>query len=182
MLAAGLVDDPRVRPWGSGIAFTASATESVKSFLPITVQGQLESGESVTLVNAQNHGGSGQFFTRGRPRYKAHYAVVGDRHVSGADQLFGAVRFRFGDPYWLGHLRDGDGSAVDSEDSTLSVETSADGNWLVYTAATPATLRQLESRVVLGCLTLAQLALDQDFEARDTHLRINAGDPWLTVR
>jgi hypothetical protein len=179
-LSAGLMDDPRVKPWGSGHAFTASAAESVKSFLPITVQGQLESGESVTLVNARNHGGSGHFFT-GSPYCKAQYAMVGDRHVSGADQLFGAVRFRFGDPYWLGHLQDGDASVVDSDGSALSVETSGDGNWLVYTAATPATMMQLETRVVGGCLTLAQLALDQDFDARDMHVRIDAGDPWLSV-
>jgi hypothetical protein len=181
MLAAGLVDDPRVRPIGGGVAFTASPTDSVKSFLPITVQGQFESGESVTLVNARNHGGSGHFFTGGRPNYKADYAVVGDRHVSCGDQLFGAVRFRFGDPYWLGHLQEGESCAVDSDGSTVSVETSGDGNWLVYTATTPETLRRLETRVVLGCLTLAQLALDQDFAARDTQVRINDDDLWLTV-
>ncbi len=32
-----------------------------------------------------------------------------------------------------------------------------------------------------GCLTLAELALDQGFEARDTWVRINEGDPWLRV-
>jgi hypothetical protein len=107
--------------------------------------------------------------------------VVGDRHVSCGDQLFGAVRFRFGDPYWLGHLQEGESCAVDSDGSTVSVETSGDGNWLVYTATTPETLRRLETRVVLGCLTLAQLALDQDFAARDTQVRINDDDLWLTV-
>ncbi len=57
--------------------------------------------------------------------------MVGDRHVSGVDQLFSAVRFRFGDPYWLGHLRESKASAVDGDGSALRVETSDDGNWLV---------------------------------------------------
>ena len=157
----------------------SSAAATVKAFQPITLQGQLDTGHAVTLVNAYNHGRDGYFF--GSPHYIADYAVLGDRHVSGVDQLFSAMRFRFGDPYWLGHLREGKASTVDSGGSALSVETSDDGNWLVYTAAAPATLRQLKTRVVSGCLALAELALDQDFTARDTHVRINDGDPWLSV-
>jgi hypothetical protein len=180
VLAGGLVDDPRVRSTGAGgRVFTSSAAAVVKAFQPITLQGQFDTGDAVTLVNAYNHGRDGHYF--GSPYYKADYAVFGDRHVSGVDQLFSAMRFRFGDPYWLGHLRESKASAVDSDGSALSVETADDGNWLVYTAAAPATLRQLETRVVSGCLALAELALDQDFAARDTHVRINDGDPWLSV-
>ena len=180
VLAGGLVHDPRVRSTGAGgRVFTSSAAETVKAFQPVTLQGQLDTGHAVTLVNAYNHGKDGNYF--GSPHYKADYAVLGDRHVSGVDQLFSAVRFRFGDPYWLGHLRGSKASAVDSDGSALSVETSDDGNWLVYTAAAPATLRQLKTRVVSGCLALAELVLDQDFAARDMHLRVNDGDPWLTV-
>lgn len=180
VLAGGLVNDPRVRSTGGGgRVFMSSAAATEKAFQPITLQGQLDSGHAVTLVNAYNHGRDGNYF--GSPHYKAHYAVSGDRHVSGVDQLFIAVRFRFGDPYWLGHLRESKASAVDSDGSALSVETSDDGNWLVYTATAPATLRQLKTRVVSGCLTLAELVLDQDFAARDTHVRVNDGDPWLTV-
>jgi hypothetical protein len=178
-LAAGLVDDPRVKPTGpTGHVFMSSAAASVNAFLPITLQGQLETGLAVTLVNANNHGRDGIF---GAPDYKADYAVLGDRLVSGVDQLYSAMRFRFGDPYWLGHLRASDASVLDSDGSTLSVEISDDGNWLLYRPATPATQQRFENRVVLGCLSLAQLALDQDFTARDTHVRINDGDPWLTL-
>jgi hypothetical protein len=180
VLAGGLVIDPRVRSTGGGgRVFMSSAAATEKAFQPITLQGQLDSGHAVTLVNAYNHGRDGNYF--GSPHYKADYAVSGDRHVCGVDQLFSAVRFRFGDPYWLGHLRESKASAVDSDGSALSVETSDDGNWLVYTAAAPATLRQLKTRVVSGCLALAELVLDQDFAARDTHVRVSDGDPWLTV-
>jgi ApeA N-terminal domain 1 len=180
VLAGGLVNDPRVRSTGAGgRVFMSSAAATVKAFQSITLQGQLDTGHAVTLVNAYNHGRDGTYF--GSPHYKANYAVLGDRHVSGVDQLFSAVRFRFGDPYWLGHLRESKANAVDSDGSELSVETSDDGNWLVYTAAAPATLRQLKTRVVSGCLALAELVLDQDFAARDTHVRVNDGDPWLTV-
>jgi hypothetical protein len=181
ILAAGLVDDPRVMKSNraGGRVFMSSGAATVKAFQPITLLGQLETGPVVTLVNAYNHGRDGGYF--GSPHYKADYAVLGDRHVSGVDQLFSAIRFRFGDPYWLGHLREGKASAVDRDGSALSVETSDDGNWLVYTAAGPATLRRLKTLVVSGCLALAELALDQDFAARDTHVRINDGDPWLSV-
>ncbi|MGP0078013.1 hypothetical protein, partial [Mycobacterium sp.] len=142
ILAFGLVDDPRVKATGAGgRVFMSSAAATVKAFQPITLRGKLDTGLAVTLVNAYNHGRDGHYF--GSPHYKADYAVVGDRHVSGVDQLFSAVRFRFGDPYWLGHLRERKASAVDSDGSALGVETSDDGNWLVYTAAAPATLRQL---------------------------------------
>jgi hypothetical protein len=181
ILAGGLVNDPRVirSNRAGGRVFVSSGAATVKAFQPITLWGQLDSGPVVTLVNAHNHGRDGAYF--GSPHYKADYAVLGDCHVSGVDQLFSAVRFRFGDPYWLGHLRERKASAVDRDGSALSVETSDDGNWLVYTAASPATLRQLRTRVVLGCLALAELALDQDFAARDTHVRINDGDSWLSV-
>ena len=161
VLAGGLVNDARVRSTGAGgRVFMSSAAATVKAFQSITLQGQLDTGHAVTLVNAYNHGRDGTYF--GSPHYKANYAVLGDRHVSGVDQLFSAMRFRFGDPYWLGHLRESKASAVGSDGSALSVETADDGNWLVYTAAAPATLRQLETRVVSGCLALAELALDQD--------------------
>jgi hypothetical protein len=71
-LVAGLVNDPRARPSGGGVAFASSPADSVKAFLPITLQGQLETGECVTLLNAQNHGG-GLFRP---PRYVAHGGCV----------------------------------------------------------------------------------------------------------
>lgn len=97
------------------------------------------------------------------------------------DQTFSSIRFRFGHPHWLAHLKAGQSSVVDDDGSTLSVDASDDGIWLRYSSATPATLRRLEKRVVTGCLSLAELSLDQDFAARDTQVRIDVRDPWLTV-
>jgi hypothetical protein len=65
-----VVDDPRVRPTGGGVAFTGAADDWVQSFLPITLHGQLDTGEPVTLLNAQNYGGDGARF--GNPRYVSH--------------------------------------------------------------------------------------------------------------
>jgi hypothetical protein len=180
VLAGGVVNDPRVRETGDGgRVFMSSAAATLRLIQPVTLQGQLDTGHAVTLVNAYNDGKDGYYF--GAPHYVAEYAVWGDRHTSGVEQLFSALRFRFGDPYWLGHLRESKASAVDGDGSALRLETSGDGNWLVYTAAAPATLGQLKTRVVLGCLTLVELALDQDFTARDTQVRIGDGDPWLIV-
>lgn len=181
LLANRVVDDPRVTLSATGGVYRHGGIDGVKAFLPIVMQGQLDSGESVTLLEAHNYGDPGPPF--GSPHYKTHIAVIGDRHVSGPDQLFGALRFRFGDPYWLRHLEHGETSPVESDGggSTLSVESDDDGNWLVYLPATPVTLRRLETTVVIGCLTLAELALDQDFDTRDTQVQINHGDRWLSV-
>jgi hypothetical protein len=180
VLDAALVGDPRVsRTDGGGLVYANGAAGGVQASLPITMQGRLQSGESVTLVNAQNWGDPG--FPFGSPRYQAHYAVVGERHTSGPDQLFSAMRFRFGDRYWLGHLQGGESAAVGEDGSTLSVESADDGNWLLYTPATPLTLERFEMTVQSGCLTLAELALDQAFAARDTWVRISGEDDWLIV-
>lgn len=136
-LDAGLVNDPRVRPSGSGFAVASSPADAGKAFLPITMHGELETGECVTLLNAQNHGG-GLFRP---PRYVAHGAVLGDAYVTGEDQLYSAVRFRLGHPYWLGHLTAGEPTVLDDDGSTLSVEGSEDGNWLVHSSSAPATPR-----------------------------------------
>jgi hypothetical protein len=177
-LAGALVDDPRVTRTTHSVAYAQGAAGSVKASLPITMQGRLDSGDSLTLINAQNWGGPG--FPFEAPHYKAHYVIIGERFVSGPDQLFTGMRFRFGDAYRLGHLQEGEANAVDSDGSTPSVEAAEDGNWLLYASATPATLGRLESLVVLGCLTLAELVLDQDFDARDTQVRID-DDVWLTM-
>jgi ApeA N-terminal domain 1 len=180
VLDDALVEDPRVSRTATGsLMYARGAAGGVKASLPITMQGRLDSGESVTLVNAQNWGDPGRPF--GSPRYQAHYAIVGERHTSGPEQLFSAMRFRFGDPYWLGHLQSGEAAAAGGNGSTLSIEGADDGNWLLYTSATPLTLQRLETMVESACLTLAELALDQGFEARDTWVRINEGDAWLRV-
>lgn len=62
------------------------------------------------------------------------------------------------------------------------------GNWLVYESSAPATLSQLQMRVVSGCLVLAQLALfpdrDREFDLRttETQIRVDKAGAWLTVR
>jgi ApeA N-terminal domain 1/Apea-like HEPN len=178
-----LVDDAGEKlTSGRVVTVTHTAADRVKAFLPITLQGQLDTGESVTLLHAQNHGGRGLFDT---PRYVAYNAVVGDAHVSGEDQLYAAVRFRLDHPYWLGHLEVGQPSVVDDDGSELSVEISDDvGKWLVYSSSSPATLRQLDIRVLSGCLVLAQLAigLEQELVIRQTEVRINDSGTWLAVQ
>lgn len=121
VLADNLVPDPRVfvrhDPSTNVMTTTshsAEAKRSVASFLAITVHGQLDSGEVVTLINAQNYGGAGF-----RPHYRATTAVVGAWVPK--DQLYSSVRFRMDRPYWLAHLDDGDSSTVEDDGSTLTV-------------------------------------------------------------
>ena len=111
-----------------GVAYSGRAEDSVAAFLPITLHGQLDTDELITMLNAHNHGGSGQWF-RGYPRYVAHTAVLG-ANVD-ADQPIHAIRFRLGNRYWFDHLRNGD-RAVTAHDAVLDIGTSEDGNWLTY--------------------------------------------------
>jgi hypothetical protein len=179
-LTAGLVTGPQptaaFKPGDMTAAVQAHAAGAVARFRPITFHGQLDTGELVTLLDAPNYGGAGL-----APHYIAPVAVFG-AHTS-LEQLYSVVRFRIDHPYWLGHLTADESSVVEDDQSILSVEASADGNWLVYASSAPVTLRQLEIRVMSSCLALAQLALypDQDLVTRETHVRIDSGSPWLTV-
>jgi hypothetical protein len=182
-LEANLVSDPRVTPFVNpdgterGFAVSAQPARSVASFLPVTLHGQLDTGELVTLIDAQNFGGAGGF----APRYRAAAAILG-AHVA-EDQHYRSVRFKPDRPHWTAHLADGQSSVVDDDQSLLSVEESADGNWLVYESATPITLRQIEIRVTSACLALLHLALyfEEDRNTRETEVRIGPSDPWLTA-
>jgi hypothetical protein len=160
----------------SGYAVSGNPDRAVESFLPITLQGQLDNGESVTLLDAQNHGAAGF-----APRYRSPVAVLG-AWVSD-DQLYSAVRFRMDRPCWLAHLTDGEWSAVEDDGSTLTADGSDGETWLVYESSGAANLRQLEMRVTTGCLALLQLALhpDEDRAIREMQVRIEPSDPWLAV-
>jgi hypothetical protein len=179
-LAARVVADPppaaKTEPGDLGAALTAYAAQRVAAFQPITLHGQLDTGESITLLHAQNHGRPGDY-----PRYVA-FSAIWDANAA-PDELYSAVRFRLDHPFWLGHLTDGESSVVEDDGSTLSVQASEDGNWLVYESSAPATLGQLEIRVISGCLVLVQLALypDKDLVTRETQVRVGSDGRWLTV-
>jgi len=181
-LSQNLVPDPRVtitkdpERRQTTMAFSALPERSVRSFLPITLHGQLGTGDSVTLLHAQNYGAAGNF----APQYRAPAAVLGVKVTN--DQLYRAVRFRMDRPHWLQHMSAGESSEIE-DGSTLTVDSSDGENWLVYESSSPLTLRQLEIRVISGCLALLHLAIypDEDKAIRDTQVRIEPGGAWLTV-
>lgn len=176
-LDTGLVDDPRIRRFPGGVGFSGTAEDSVASFLPITLHGELDTGERITMLNARNHGGAGQWF-RGLPRYAANTAVLGE-HID-TDQPVYAVRFRLGHRYWFDHLNTDD-VVIDEHGAVLGIEVSENGNWLTYTPASPETLRRLEVLVVSGVRALMQLVLDQPLAAEDFELRVALDGPWLPL-
>jgi hypothetical protein len=177
LIPGGQPPTPAPKPGDMPGVMRAHAAGSAARFRPVTVGGQLGTGEFVTLLNAPNFGGAGF-----APRYVAAATVIGETPVA-SDQTYSAVRFLLDNPIWLGHLTDGDSTVVDDDQSMLSVKSSSEGNWLVYESSSPVTLRQLEIRVVSGCLSLAQLALlpDEDPVIRQTQVRADPGGPWLAV-
>jgi hypothetical protein len=182
-LDAGDAPGPRPAPKPGDLAgaMRAAAAGWVAKSRPITFWGQLDTGEPVSVFDATNYG---------RPGSSAHYvapiAVLGAQVT--LEQRYSTVRFRLDHPHRLSHLTDNESSVVEDDQSTLSVKASADGNWLVYTSSTPATLIQLQMRAITSCLALAQLALfpdrEQEFDlrTRETQVRIDSASLWLTVR
>ena len=158
-LEGAIVDSPcevpRETTRGSAVALSAVPDRVVESFSPITIHGQLDTGERITLLTARNHGGTGTF---GTPRYVATTAVSG-AWVTGTKQPYTGVRFQLNASQVLAHLQAGQ-SAPAGDEGVLSVEVDEAGAWLVYTCTKPGTLRQLQTRAVGGVVVLTQLAID----------------------
>lgn len=177
LISGGQPPAPAPTPGNMASVMKAHAAGSAARFRAVTVAGRLATGELVSLLEARNFGGPGL-----APRYVAAATIIGTALVA-SDQGYTTVRFLLDNPLWIGHLTDGDSAVVEDDQSILSVEASREGNWLVYQSSSPVTLRQLESRVVSGCLALAQLALfpDENLVTRQTQVRIGPDDAWLTV-
>lgn len=176
-LEEGLSTGVITKPVKGGTALAVDPARVVEAFRPITLLGQLDSGETVSLLDARNHGGDGCF---GVPVYQAHTVVVGAL-VSGSTQVYGALRVQFDDPIWLEHLTDGQSVALTDDGSMLRVEASDSGNWLLYESAEPAPLRDLRSRVETSCLTLARLVLDKNVTISSREARLDQDGEWLPV-
>lgn len=179
-LDGAVVDDPRktVEHTATTTSVTVSGdpTKIVAAFAPVDLHGQLDSGEPVSLLSAQDHG----LIT---PHYLVRVALFGV-HVSG-DQLYSAVRFRVDAPYWTAHLAVGEAQPVPDDGSVLRAvvpeEGTDNGTWLVYESALPRSRRELESRVVAGCLALGRLALDRPLAVRTIEVRIDQDGEWLPL-
>ncbi len=180
-LAGAVADDPRVTVEHTATGATVTSVsgdpaEYVAAFAPMDLHGQLDSGELVSLLSAQNHG----LFA---PHYVARVAVFG-AHVS-SEELYSAVRFRIDHPYWTAHLVDGENHTVPDDGSVLRAvapeEGSDKGMWLVYESARPRSGRDLDSRLLAGCRALARLALDRPLGVRTIEIRINQDGEWLPL-
>lgn len=180
-LADAIADDPRmtVDRTATGVITTSMSGDSAKqvaAFVPIDLHGQLDSGELVSLLSAHNHGAF-------KPHYVAGVTVFG-AHVS-SDQLYSAVRFQIDAPYWTAHLAEGQSHTVPDDGSVLRAvapeEGLDEGMWLVYESAQPRSRRDLESRVLVGCRTLARLALDRPVTVRTIEVRIDQDGEWLPL-
>ncbi|MFN8056310.1 MULTISPECIES: HEPN domain-containing protein [unclassified Gordonia (in: high G+C Gram-positive bacteria)] len=159
-------------------SLVADAAKHVESFLPRTLLGMLDSGEAVSLIGAQNHGGPG-YGSSGMPRYEPWAVVVG-AHVESSAR-YASVRFRIDDHMWLAHLTEGESATVPDDGASLSVVAESDGAWLVYETPRPLPLRVLKARVVLGCLLFARLITGVELDVRETEVRLASDDKWLRV-
>lgn len=158
------------------VTYSGDPAKIVAAFSPVDLHGELDSGQLVSLLAAQDH-------ALIRPHYVVRVAVFG-AHVS-SDQLYSALRFRIDDPYWTAHLAHGESHMVPDDGSVLRAvapdEGTDKGMWLVYESARPRSRRELEIRVVSGCLALARLALDRPLAVRTIEVRIDQATEWLAL-
>jgi ApeA N-terminal domain 1 len=181
-LAGAIADDPRIlventAPCAAVTFGWADLAKDVAAFAPMDLHGQLDSGELVSLLAAQNHDGPSA------PRYVARVALLG-AHVSDG-QLYSAVRFRIDHPCWTAHLADGENHTVSDDSSVLRAVAPAErpdeGIWLVYECAHPYSLQDLEIRVLGSCRALARLAFDLPLVIRTVEVRVNEDGEWLRL-
>ena len=174
-LLAPIVDDPlaarvATNDGTSRIVSSMQADKAVKSFAPILIHGELDTGENLTLLSAQNYSAGPTL-----PRYRARVSILG-AHVD-ANHAYSAMRFRVSDRYWTDHLSPGE-SAQTADLSTLRTEAAEDGIWLIYEGASHRNIRDLEQYVANSCITLMTLAFDFRPEIQEIELRTHDG-PWL---
>ncbi|WP_152427880.1 HEPN domain-containing protein [Dietzia sp. UCD-THP] len=174
-LLAPIVDDPSATEvtttdGTSRIIYSTQADKAVKSFAPVLIHGELDTGELLTLLSAQNHA-AGPIL----PKYRARVAILG-AHVD-ANHAYSAMRFRVSDRYWTDHLSPGE-SAQTADLSVLRTEAAEDGVWLIYEGAKPRNIRDLEQYVANACITLMTLAFDFRPTIQEVELRTHDG-PWL---
>lgn len=175
VLEEPIVDDPTIKKFVNShgeleTRFSIDAKASVEAFKPILIHGTLVCGADVSLLSAQNFSGGGT-----PPKYKARTAIIG-AHVRNG-QLFDGLRFQLDDQYWTGHLIPGDSSTT-TDGAVIRVDHAPEGSWIVYEAASPRSLRDLEQYVALACIVLFHLAFDFRPRLREVEVRIDSG-PWL---
>ncbi|MGV9671312.1 HEPN domain-containing protein [Gordonia sp. NPDC003504] len=175
-----LHDDPTVseqREEGQySLAISAEADKQVKSFAARDVHCTLDSGDLVSLLRANNHGGTGHHTY---PEYRSRRVVFG-AHVADT-QVYSAMRFRLDARWWLSHIVDGETAEVPDDRSVLSFEVHGDEAWLVYEAARPATLEGLSRRVISACRFLSWLTLGTTLEVLRTEVRACTEGQWMRV-
>ena len=153
----------------------------VADFQPVTVQGVLDDGTEVTVVEAQ-----ADHDVLLRQWFRAPVVVVGT-HVDGQEQCYSAVRFCLDDPRWWAHLIEPARGPGCGEVGSLCVYADDDGQvWFEHRAHSPLTRREYDRLVVDPVLTLAKLATQSRLHVTALEFRIadhrNTEDTrWLPV-
>lgn len=166
---------------GSRIAPTNDPADVVADFLPRIVQGRLEDGGVVTLLDAKL---SASEFIWPHQSFLCHRLIVGC-HVDATDVAFDATRFSLPSEHlWRGVIRDAEAeiSAAGSE-GTLSAHVESQRLWIVYQPSRPMTVTEYEFSVWSPCAALLSLWTNREVRPKDVELRSrDFGDVWSPLR
>jgi hypothetical protein len=163
---------------GVTIPFSGNPDDLVADFQPRDINGELNDGRQVSLVEAQGGADPNSFMGRQyRQRFRARHAVM-DENVDGAAQRYAGFKFYLRASGWwqrpdeLAQTDDGSQLRLTWENDTRSFE---------FSPATPLTFREVDSAVLSPITTLASRVTDNPEDFGGLHVRLSADGPWRKV-
>lgn len=158
-----------------------TAEEAVASFRPVTLHGQLSNEVQVTGLAAQNHGGDGDALG-GMPDYRIRFLLVGG--LVEDDTVYRTLRFQVAPSYWLPQVwAHPDSCDIDQPgiEGSLSAVVNDTGQWLVYTALHPLTLREMLDNIAAASLVFFGIAFDRKLTLARVEVQTQDQDDWIHV-
>ncbi|MEU5844508.1 HEPN domain-containing protein [Rhodococcus sp. NPDC047139] len=139
----------------------------VADFQPVTVQGVLDDGTEVTVMDAQ-----ADHDVLLRQWFRAPVVVMG-AHLGGREQGYASVRFCLDDPRWWTHLIDPARGPGCGEVGSVRVYADDDAQvWFEHRARSPLTRREYDRLVIDPVLTLAKLATQSRLHVTALEFRV----------
>jgi ApeA N-terminal domain 1 len=163
---------------GVTISNSGNPDDLVADFQPRNINGELNDGRQVSLIEAQGGADPNSFVGRHyRQRFRARHAVM-DEHVDGAAQRYAGFKFYLtGSSWW----RRPDEEAQTDDGSHLRLTWEEDSRSFEFCPASPLTFREVDSAALSPITTLASLVTNNPADVGDLHVRLADDGQWRKV-
>jgi hypothetical protein len=162
---------------GMTIAHSGNPDDLVADFQPRDINGELDDGRQVSLVEAQGNADPSSFMGRHyRQKFRARHAVM-DELVDAAQRYAGFKFYLRGSGWW----RCPDDQAQTDDGSNLRLTWEDDTRLFEFSPAAPLTFREADPTVLSPITTLASLVTDNPEDFGGLHVQLAADGPWRKV-